>query len=114
MFRKALKIRRRVLGENHQDVAESLENIGHVYHDQGKPDEALEMFEEALAVFTRALGVDNEKNAGVCYLLAEAKLLSGDEAGGIESARESVRIYAKLGVDNERSQAAATILRLYQ
>jgi tetratricopeptide (TPR) repeat protein len=111
MHSKALKIQRRVLGEDHEDAAASLLHTGNVYHKQGKHDEALELYEEALAVYTRALGIDNHANAGVYYSMAKGKLASGDVAGAIASARECVRIYAKLGIDNEYSQAAATILR---
>jgi len=81
-----------------------------VYNKQGKHDEAVEKYEEALAVYTRALGIDNESNADVLCKIANAKLGSGDDVGSVESAREAVRIYAKLGIDNQTSQAAATIL----
>ena len=110
MFSKTLKIKRRVLGENHQDVAGSLMNIGDIHCQRGKYDEALEMYEEALSVSTRALGIDNDLNAGLHYKIAKSKLGSFDAIGALESARESVRIYSKLGIDNQASREIAHLL----
>ena len=68
------------------------------------------MYEEALVGFTRALGVDSNKNADVHYNIALAKYESGDVAGALESARESVRIYEKLGITDEYSQYAGDMV----
>jgi tetratricopeptide (TPR) repeat protein len=111
MHENALKIQRRVLGEGHQDVALSLENIGVIYYRQGKNNDALKMYEEALAVYTRALGVDNYQNADVHDSIARSKKDSGDVSGAIDSARESVQIFAKLGISDDRSQQASDFLR---
>ena len=64
------------------------------------------MYEEALVGFTRALGVDNKMNSIMQYYIALTKLKSGDVAGALESARECVRIYDKLGITDESSQNA--------
>jgi hypothetical protein len=71
------------------------------------------MYEEALGVYTRALGVDNEKNAGVHFIIAIAKREKGDVAGALESARECVRIYDKLGITNKVSHAGDMLVALY-
>ena len=42
--------------------------------------------------------------------IAKAKAFSGDIAGGLESARESVRIYNKLGIRSEQAASAANLL----
>jgi serine/threonine-protein kinase len=106
MHKKALKIQRRALGKNHKDVAYSLFKVGDILSAQGKYDEAVEMFDKALAIYTRALGIDNRENAGVHSCIALAKHRSGDRAGALESARESVRIFNKHGVNDAESQAA--------
>ena len=111
MLQKALKIRRRALGEDHVDVATSLANIGRVYADQGKHVKALETFDKALATYDRALGVDSRDSAGVYYNIAIDKKRCGDAAGALESARESVRIYTKLGINSQTSQGAADFLK---
>jgi tetratricopeptide (TPR) repeat protein len=109
LYRKALKIRRHV-EEGHQVVAASLCNIGLALGDQGKHDESVEMYEEALGVYTRALGVDHERIAHVHGSIAVAKRETGDVAGALESARECVRIYDKLGMTNTISQLAGDML----
>jgi len=87
-------------------VAKSLSSIGGILYDQGKHDEAVQMYEEAIGVYTRALGVDNKIIADGQYNIALAKVKSGDVAGALESARECVRIYEKLGITDEYSQKA--------
>ena len=112
MHQKALKIRRRVLGENHQSVASSLMNMATSYFQIDKFEQALEAYEESLAVFTRALGPDTLKHANVNINMASAKSASGDRQGGLQNAREAVRIFKKLGMDHHPSaQQAATLLR---
>ena len=96
---------------NHLDVGGSLLHTGSVYLKQGKHDEALAMYEEALEVFTRALGFDNEPCARAYYYMVMTKHMSGDIAGAVEDAREAVRIYAKHGIDNEESRWVASVLR---
>ena len=62
MYRRGLKIQPRVFGENHQDVARSLDHTAITLGDQGRHGEARKMFEEALAVYTSAPGIDNHEN----------------------------------------------------
>ena len=72
MYRRSLQIQRRVLGENHQDVARSLDHTAITLGDQGKHGEARKMFGEALAVYTSAFGIDNHENTRM-----HAETLSG-------------------------------------
>jgi tetratricopeptide (TPR) repeat protein len=110
LYRKALKITRHVYGEDHQKVATTLCNIGEALYCQDKHDEAVEVWEEALGVHTRAFGVDNKNNADVHYNIAVAKRETGDVARALESVRESVRIYDKLGITNTASTRARDML----
>ena len=59
MHRQALDVRKRALGEDHPDVATSLNNIALVLSDQGRLDEALVMHRQALDIRKRALGEDH-------------------------------------------------------
>jgi len=68
------------------------------------------MYEEALGVYTRALGVDNRGNAHVHKRIARAKYVTGDVAGALESARESVRIYDKLCITDEAWRGAVEMV----
>ena len=69
------------------------------------------MYGRALAIYYRVLGVDSKFSAGVYHNIAVEKLNSCDSAGALESARESVRIYAKLGITDSSSQKAADLLK---
>jgi hypothetical protein len=68
------------------------------------------MYEEAIRVNTRAVGVDNKSIADAQYRIAVAKHKSGDEVGALESARECVRIHDKLGITSESSQNAGDMV----
>lgn len=61
------------------------------------------------------MGIDNQYNAQVRVFIASTKSNSGDRCGAVDrvqSARQSVRIYGKLGVIDEDSQVAADFLRM--
>ena len=53
LFKRALAIREKVLGANHSDVGQTLNNLALVYRDQGKYSEAEGLFERALAIRER-------------------------------------------------------------
>jgi CHAT domain-containing protein/Flp pilus assembly protein TadD len=53
---QVLEIRERLLGENHPDVATSLNNLAGLYGDQGRYDEAEPLYERSLAIYEEALG----------------------------------------------------------
>ncbi|MBT9555156.1 MAG: tetratricopeptide repeat protein, partial [Myxococcales bacterium] len=60
----ALQIRKKVLGEEHADVATCYNNVGNVLQEQGKLDEAMEKYEAALQIFKK---VDECANVAMCY-----------------------------------------------
>jgi hypothetical protein len=101
-----------VLGENHQDVAGTLENMTIIYDIQGKHDEAIQKNEEALMVYTQALGNDNPHSARVHYSIALSKFKVSDSIGGMESALASVRMHTDLGISDGTSQRASDLLRV--
>jgi tetratricopeptide (TPR) repeat protein len=118
LHKKALKIKRRVHGRDHRNVADIVSIIGDNLSLQKKYEEALQSYKEALDIYTRALGTDNVKNAEMHYKVAKTRHVSGHAGGlvfgqtfvegSLESARESARIYDKLGVSN---QDAANLLK---
>ena len=59
MFRQALSIQRRKLGERHRAVGNTLNNLSHPLREQGKYDEAASGLEEALGIVRPALGNDH-------------------------------------------------------
>jgi len=54
-----LKIRRKLLGDRHPDVAGSLNNLAGLYKAQGRFAEAEPLYEEALAIAIPSLGTDH-------------------------------------------------------
>ncbi len=72
-YKKALNIRRKVLGEEHPDTASSYNNLGNVYDDQGQYAEAEQCHRKALGIRRKALGEEHPdtansyNNLGVVY-----------------------------------------------
>jgi len=61
---EGLKIRKKALGNDHPDVAGSLNNIGSCLCELGRYKEALERHEEGLKIRKKALGNDHPDVAG--------------------------------------------------
>ena len=49
-FRRALEMRENVLGENHTDTAQSLNNLAALYNDTKQFDKAQQLYERALTI----------------------------------------------------------------
>ena len=56
---QALAIRKHILGENHPDVATSLNNLAKLYHDQGRYTEAEPLYQRSLQIREAQLGKDH-------------------------------------------------------
>ena len=85
MHRQALAMGRKLLGEEHRDVASSLAILSWVLHDQGKPEEAEIICRQALAIQRRLLGEEHRDVAQslgflVLALHDEGKLAEAETA----------------------------------
>ena len=56
LYREVLAMRRKLLGDEHQDVAAALHNLAWVLQSQGKLSEAEPLYREALAMQRKLLG----------------------------------------------------------
>ena len=107
--REALAIRRRVLGNDSLEVAESLHSLGFVLQQRYRIDEAGPFYLEGLAIRRRVLGNESlevaQSLAGVGYFLfaGEHKLAEAES-----TFREGLRIYRKL-LGNEHSYVAQAL-----
>jgi tetratricopeptide (TPR) repeat protein len=63
LFERALAIRRKVLGEEHPDTAESYASVAHTLNAQGKSARAEPLFQKALDIYRKALGEDHPSTA---------------------------------------------------
>jgi tetratricopeptide (TPR) repeat protein len=63
LFRKALQISEKVLGEDHPDTATSYNNLALCLDDQGKHSEAWPLFRKALQIREKVLGLDHPRTA---------------------------------------------------
>ena len=100
LFKRALALRKRLLGNEHPDVATSLNNLALLYNNQGRYGEAEPLHQDALAMRKRLLGNEHPsvarslKNLAMLYYnqgrygeaeplyqdaLAMSKRLLGDE-----------------------------------
>ena len=59
LMRQALAIRKKVRGEGHPNVANSLHCYACLLQEQGRAEEASRMGKQALAIFEKALGADH-------------------------------------------------------
>ena len=62
LFRQALAIRRKLLGEDHPDTAQSYNNVAGNLNAQGKYAEAEPLFRQALATRRKLLGEDHPRH----------------------------------------------------
>ena len=56
LYQSSLAIRQKALGENHPDVALSLNNLAELYRNQGRYDQAEPLLQRSLAIREKALG----------------------------------------------------------
>jgi len=90
---QALAIRERLLGPEHPDVAESLNNLALLYHAQGKYEQAEPLLQRALTIRQKALGPEHPDVALVLenYASLLRKMQREGEAVELEERAQSVR-----------------------
>jgi tetratricopeptide (TPR) repeat protein len=106
LLQSALEKRRALHGEEHIEVASSLDRLGEVLKLQAKYDEALPMHRQALALRRKLLGDEDPDTARSVYELADLLSKTGDFAGAEPLFREALELRRKLG-DNKKSPDVA-------
>jgi tetratricopeptide (TPR) repeat protein len=61
LYQQALALRQKLLGDDHPDVAQSLNNLALLYYSQGKYKEAEPLYQQALNILEQRLGVDHPR-----------------------------------------------------
>ena len=59
LYKHCLEMERRLLGEEHRDVASSLYNLPNVYNNQGRYREAETLYKQCLEMQKRLLGEEH-------------------------------------------------------
>ncbi|WP_375471124.1 tetratricopeptide repeat protein, partial [uncultured Nostoc sp.] len=74
LYIQALALRRKLLGEEHPDIAQSLNNLAKLYYLQGRYIEAEPFYLQALEIFERRLGADHPNTVTVRKNLADLRV----------------------------------------
>eukprot|EP00978_Attheya_sp_CCMP212_P039183 scaffold201463_cov44-Attheya_sp.AAC.1 len=89
LFQEAAKLKRRAFGEEHPEVAVSLDEIGIQLFAQEKFEEALTVFNEARIIRTKTLGANHPKVAMVMNNIACCNFQMGDSLAALETFKEA-------------------------
>jgi tetratricopeptide (TPR) repeat protein len=113
---RSLSLRREHLAANDPDVAESMDALAELYHDQGKVDEAEPLMKEALAARRRRLGSDDPATAVSLEHLGQLLMDQGKYDEAVPLLRESLDIRRRrLGSENRLTAEVMTSLaHVYQ
>jgi CHAT domain-containing protein/Tfp pilus assembly protein PilF len=109
--RTAMQIRGELLGKDHPDYAESLNDVALYYHTTGDFARAEQFYREALAVLNKTLGADHPHHAGTLNSLAALYVEIGDFARAEPILREALAIKKKV-VGANHSYFAASLNNL--
>ena len=110
-LRAVLATRRRTLGPEHPDLAESLNNLASLLQDRGDLAGAEPLHREALAIWRKALGDGHPRVATSLNNLAGLLKSRDDLAGAEPLYRESLSIWRK-AVGDEHPDVAASLNNL--
>ena len=92
---EALAMRRKILGEEHPDVAVTHSELGRVLFDQGRLDETEARFRSALAIRRKVLGPADHETATSMSDLGLLLRQKGDRAGAEALFRETLAVTRK-------------------
>jgi serine/threonine-protein kinase len=90
--RRLVELGRRVHGERHDLVGDSLQNLATVLAQQDRLEEARVLYEQVSAIYEEALGADNFKRALPSLSLSGIHLKQGQHALAERRAREALAI----------------------
>ena len=91
-------------------MAEQFGNIGSVHRDLEQPDEALESYAEALAIY-QELGL-RERAADQCTNIAYARFMKKDYDEALRWYREALSLYTETDSEEKRKLTAENVARL--
>ncbi len=96
MHAKSLAIRDRIYGDNHLDVAQSLNSIGTVLNKMGKPEEALVHLQKGLEIRLKLLGNEHLHVAASYHNLRSVYYSQGQYEQALEYFQKDLDITVRL------------------
>ncbi|NES22511.1 MAG: CHAT domain-containing protein, partial [Symploca sp. SIO3E6] len=111
LYRQALQMRQRLLGEEHPDVASSLNNLAFLYSSQGRYSEAEPLYRQALEMKQRLLG---DEHPDVAYSLNNLAFLYSSQGRYSEAEplyRQALEMNQRL-LGDEHSLVASSLNNL--
>ncbi len=104
---RSLGIRRGIYGEEHPDVADSLNNLGDVYHEQGNLPKAIELHTQSLGIRRGIYGEEHSDVATSLNNLGELYKAQGDLPKAIELHTQGLHIFRKVYGEEHLSVAVS-------
>ena len=92
MYQETLRIRREAYGDEHLDVAASLNSIGLVLFKMDLHEMAMQSFHHCLNIRVRLLGRSHRDVAIILYNIATVHLELGDEDDAVRYYRETLKV----------------------
>ena len=107
LYRQALEIKKKALGENHPEYATSLNNLAWLYACQGDYVRAEPLYRQALEIKKKALGENHPDYAASLNNLAELYKSQGDYARAEPLCRQALEIRKKALGENHPDYAVS-------
>jgi tetratricopeptide (TPR) repeat protein len=99
-------MKKRLLGDEHPDVATSLNNLASLYDNQGRYGEAEPLYQDALAMRKRLLGDEHPTVARSLFNLGGLRYKQGRYREALALLLQAQPIYlSQLGPDHPNTQA---------
>ena len=92
VFVECLSIRKRVLGEDHRDIAIMIYNIATIYLEKGEDHTAMKLYSESLRVERRALGAKHPEISCTLQHLGQMHQEKGELEKAVEYFQEALEI----------------------
>ena len=105
---KALALKKKLLGENHQDVAISLNNVGIFLKNLGRNKEALDSFEKALKLLEKLPAEHQLAVPAILNNIGTSLIYDGRNEEDLDSFEQALKLFEKL--PGEQQLVVATIL----
>lgn len=104
-FQKALEISKKVLRENHPNIATNYNNIGTVYDIQGDYKEALNLFQKALEIKKKVLGENHPDTANSYNNIGGVYYSQGNYKEALNFYQKSLEVKKKVLGENHPDTA---------